>query len=181
MLKKLGSTLLLCIMVLIAGFIYWATQPISSNPHEFTIKSGSGLRSSAQQMAHAGVPIQPVLFELLARLTNQQNKIKAGTYLAQADITPQELLNKTVRGEFLQFNLTLIEGWTFKQMRQAILQNPHLQHDTANLTEQEILAKLNSNYQEAEGLFFLIPICSQKDQVIWLSISRPSTSCSNTY
>jgi len=154
MLKKLGSTLLLCIMVLIAGFIYWATQPISSNPHEFTIKSGSGLRSSAQQMAHAGVPIQPVLFELLARLTNQQNKIKAGTYLAQADITPQELLNKTVRGEFLQFNLTLIEGWTFKQMRQAILQNPHLQHDTANLTEQEILAKLNSNYQEAEGLFF---------------------------
>jgi len=152
--KKIVGIFLVLIVAIGAGFIYWTTQPISSSAHEFTIKSGSGLRSSAQQIADAGVPIQPMLFEVLARLNNQQNKIKAGTYLAQAGITPQELLNKTVRGEFLQFSLTLIEGWTFKQMRHAILQHPYLQHDTANLAEQEILAKLNSESTRAEGLFF---------------------------
>lgn len=152
--KKIISFFLLIIAAACIGFAYWTTQPISDRDAEFTIKPGSGLRSSAQQIANAGVPIQPVLFEVLARLTDQQNKIKAGTYLAQAGITPQELLNKTVRGEFLQFSLTLIEGWTFKQMRQAMLQNPYLQHDTANLTEQEILARLNSDYKQAEGLFF---------------------------
>lgn len=129
-------------------------QPISTSTHEFTIKSGSGLRSSAHQIADAGVPMQPVLFELLARVTRQQNKIKAGTYLAQAGISPYALLNKLVRGEFELFSLTLIEGWTFKQMRQAINQHPYLQHDTAHLTEQEILAKLTSDYAQAEGLFF---------------------------
>jgi UPF0755 protein len=153
-LKKLVILILLLIVAVAASFSYWVTQPISTHSHEFSIKAGSGLRSSAQQIANAGVPIQPVLFEVLARLTNQQNKIKAGTYLADAGITPQELLNKLVRGEFLQFSLTLIEGWTFKQMRQAILQHPGLQHDTANLTEQEILAKLNSDFTQAEGLFF---------------------------
>jgi UPF0755 protein len=154
MLKKLVVLILLLIVAVSASFGYWATQPISTSAHEFTIKAGSGLRSSTQQIANAGVPIQPIFLEVLARLNNQQNKIKAGTYLSNAGITPQELLNKMVRGEFLQFNLTLIEGWTFKQMRQAILQNPYLQHDTADLTEQEILAKLNSDYTQAEGLFF---------------------------
>jgi len=154
MLKKLVILFLLLAAAAYAGFSYWTTQPISSSAYEFTIKPGSGLRSSAQQIANAGVPVQPVLFEVLARLTDQQNKIKAGTYLAQAGITPQELLNKTVRGEFLQFSLTLIEGWSFKQMRQAMLQNPYLQHDTADFTEQEILARLNSDYPQAEGLFF---------------------------
>lgn len=153
MLKK-SFLLLLLLTAIGAGFVYWSTQPISDSGYEFTIKPGSGLRSSAQQIASAGVPIQPVLFELLARLTGQQNKIKAGPYWAEAGITPQALLNKIVRGDFAQFSLTLIEGWTFKQMRQAILQNPHLLHDTANLTEQEILAKLPTDYVQAEGLFF---------------------------
>lgn len=154
MLKKIIVLFLLLITAVCAGFGYWATQPISTDAYEFTIKPGSGLRNSAQQMTNAGVPIHPVLFEVLARLTGQQNKIKAGTYLAEAGITPQELLDKTVRGEFLQFSLTLIEGWSFKQMRQAMLENPYLQHDTANLTGQEILARLNSDYKQAEGLFF---------------------------
>jgi UPF0755 protein len=153
MLKKLFFFLLLLIASA-AGFVYWATQPISNSAHEFTIQPGSGLRSSAQQIAHAGVPIQPLLFEALARLTGQQNKIKAGPYLVEAGITPQDLLNKIVRGEFQQFSLTLIEGWTFQQMRQAILKNPYLQHDTANLSEQAILAKLSTDYIQAEGLFF---------------------------
>jgi UPF0755 protein len=154
MLKKITLLFLLLIAAVAAGFAYWTTQPISSSEHEFTIKSGSGLRSITQQLVDAGIPIQPVLFEVLARLTDQQNKIKAGTYLADANITPQALLNKMVRGEFLQVSLTLIEGWTFKQMRQAMLQNPGLQHDTAHLTEQEILARLTPDHTQAEGLFF---------------------------
>ncbi|MCD6027229.1 MAG: putative Aminodeoxychorismate lyase [Solimicrobium sp.] len=154
MFKKLIGLFLLFLVAAAAGFGYWATQPISTSAFEFTIKSGSGLRGSMQQISNAGVPIQPVLFEVLARLARQQNKIKAGTYLADAGITPQGLLNKVVQGEFLQFSLTLIEGWTFKQMRQAIAQSPYLQHDTANLTEQEILAKLSTDYLKAEGLFF---------------------------
>lgn len=154
MFKKIVGLIVLLVIAVGAALAYWATQPISDSPYEFTIRGGSGLRSSAQQIANAGVPIQPMLLELLARATDQQNKIKAGTYLAQAGITPLELLNKMVRGDYLQFSLTLIEGWTFKQMRQAILQNPYLRHDTADLTEQEIMTKLSSDYAQAEGLFF---------------------------
>ncbi|PRC91645.1 hypothetical protein S2091_3583 [Solimicrobium silvestre] len=157
-LKKLFSLFLLLALAAGAGFVYWATQPISGSAHEFTIKPGSSLRSSSQQIANAGVPIQPILFEVLARLNKQINSqdstFKAGAFEAEAGITPLALLSKIVRGEFSQFSFALIEGWTFKQMRLAISQNPFLQHDTVEFSDAEILAKLNSEYDQPEGLFF---------------------------
>ncbi len=153
-LKKLVVVILLCLIALCTGFGYWATQPISDTTVEFLIKPGSSLRSSSQQIADAGVAVQPVLFEVLARITGQGSKLKAGTYEAQAGITPKALLDKIVRGEFAQFSFALIEGWTFRQMRQAIRQNPYFMHDSVNLSDREIVADLNSDHAVPEGLFF---------------------------
>ncbi len=134
--------------------VIWSNRPISDTDHEFVIKPGSSLRSSAQQIADSGVPVSSLLFELLARVSGQGSKLKAGTYVADAHISPQALLSKIVHGEFAQFNLTLIEGSTFAQMRAAILQNPNLQHETSAWSDQEILTKLGSEYSYPEGLFF---------------------------
>jgi len=153
-LKKSLLISLLAVVVLYLGFTVWSNRPISDTEHEFVIKSGSSLRSSAQQISDAGVPVSSILFEILARVSGQGSKLKAGTFLADAHITPKALLSKIVRGEFEQFSFVLIEGWTFKQMRQAILQNPNLQHDSAALSDQEILARVTSDYTQPEGLFF---------------------------
>ena len=142
------------IIVFSIGFVYWSNHPISDVDHEFVIKSGSSLRSSAQQIADGGVPVSSVLFELLARISGQGSKLKAGTFIADAHISPKALLSKIVHGEFAQFNFVMIEGWTFKQLRLAVLQNPNLQHDTASLSDQEILARVTTEYTQPEGLFF---------------------------
>ena len=152
--KKIIVFILLVGAALCAGFGYWATQPISETAQEFVIQPGSSLRSSAQQISRAGVSIQPVLFELLARLNSQGNKLKAGTFEADAGITPLGLLNKIVRGEFSQFSFALIEGWNFKQMRRAIMQSPYLQHETTAWSDQEIIRKLSADFTQPEGLFF---------------------------
>lgn len=154
MIKKLVSLVFVAIVAACAGFYSWSMQPISESTIEFTIKPGSSVRSSAQQIANAGVPINPVMLELLARLHGQANKFKAGPYEAEAGITPVGLISKIVRGEFSQFSFALIEGWTFKQMRQALLQNPYVKHDAAKLSDQEILAKLTTDFTQPEGLFF---------------------------
>jgi UPF0755 protein len=153
-LKKFILPSVVAIVVMYIGFVYWANHPISDADHEFMIKPGSSLRSSSQQIANAGVPVSSLLFEILARSSGQSNKLKAGTFVADAHITPTALLSKIVRGEFAQFNFPLIEGWTFRQMRQAILQNPSFLHDTANLSDQDILARLTNDYTQPEGLFF---------------------------
>jgi len=153
-LKLLSQLFFVMLLVTVVGLPYWATQPISTESHEFTIKTGSSLRSSSQQIAAAGVPVNPWLMELLARITSQGTRFKAGTFEAQAGITPYHLIAKIVRGDFSQFSLTIIEGWTFKQMRQEIDQQTDLRHDTANLSDQAILSQIKAEYPMAEGVFY---------------------------
>jgi UPF0755 protein len=154
--KKFLAVILL-VPLLAAGFVYyWADQPIitAGQPIAFTIQSGSSVRSVARQMAGAGVPVQPWLFEAVARASGKGGKIKAGSYELKPGTSPNRLVDLLVRGEFAQETLVIIEGWTFRQMRQAIAGHKGLRQDTASLTEAELLTRLGSEYKHPEGLFY---------------------------
>ena len=140
-----------------AAFSYWAQHSIlepGQAPIAFSIQSGSGSRAAAQQIANAGVQVNPVLLSLLAQGVGKSTKLKAGSYELKPGATPLTLLDQLVRGEFAQESLVIIEGWTFKQMREAIAAHPGLSHDTARLSDHELLAKITGDYKTPEGLFF---------------------------
>lgn len=139
-----------------AGFNWWSKQPIITEEPaiEFSIMPGSGAHAAGQQIAEAGVPIQPLLFNLLARFTGKTSKLKAGAYELKPGTTPMRLIDQLVRGEFAQESLTIIEGWTFRQMRQAIAAHKGLKHDTVALSDRELMARITSAYTAPEGLFF---------------------------
>lgn len=125
-------------------------------PVEFTIAPGTGVIGVARQIADAGAPLDPFLFTLLAHGSGKGNRIKAGSYALKPGATPLRLLEQLVRGEFVQESLTIIEGWSFRQMRQAIAEHQGLKHDTANLSDSELLARLTDDdeFTAPEGLFF---------------------------
>lgn len=154
--KKLIYLLVLLTVAAVAGFVFWAKEPITTSgaPIPFTITPGSSVGVAAQQIAKAGVPMNPFLFSMLARVTQKANTIKAGAYELKPDTTPRRLIDQLVRGEFAQESLTIIEGWTFRQMRQAIAANPGLRHDTATLSDAELMARISPDYKTPEGLFF---------------------------
>ncbi|MES2163421.1 MAG: endolytic transglycosylase MltG [Pseudomonadota bacterium] len=150
----------LCIMLAIAGggyFMYWSQHPIIGDEIEaieFTIAPGSGAHAAGQQIAEAGVPIEPLLFNLLARVTNKSGKLKAGAYELKPGTTPLRLIEQLVRGEFAQEQLTIIEGWTFRQMRAAIAAHKGMKHDTVAMSDKEVMRAIGSEYKLPEGLFF---------------------------
>jgi UPF0755 protein len=156
LIKKLFTFLVLLAVLLTAGLVYWARQPIieSGEPLEFTIVPGSSLRSAMQQVTAAGVPVNSLLMTILAKATGNSTKLKAGTYDLKPGTTPIKLVGQLVRGEFAQEALVVIEGWSFRQMRQAIDAHPALRHDTAGLSDRELLAKIGSDYTHPEGLFY---------------------------
>ncbi|WP_317202971.1 endolytic transglycosylase MltG [Janthinobacterium sp.] len=138
------------------AFAYWAQQPITQQEPAiaFTIAPGSGAHAAGQQIADAGVPIEPLLFNLLARVTAKSGRLKAGSYELKPGTTPLRLIGQLARGEFAQESLTIIEGWTFRQMRQAMAAHTGLKHDTASLSDLALMAKITPEYQQPEGLFF---------------------------
>ena len=108
----------------------------------------------ARQFADDKLIIEPWSFELLVRLFGKANEIKAGNYLLDSEITPYRLFLVITRGDVTQSQAVFIEGWTFRQMRKALDDNPAVRHDTLNLSEQEVLQRLDADATLAEGLFF---------------------------
>ncbi len=121
---------------------------------DFTTTAGSGAGAASQEIMASGVPIDPLLFNLLARVTGKSGKPKAGAYELKPGTTPLRLVEQLVRGEFAQESLTIIEGWTFKQMRQAMAANKGLRHDTLGLSDKEVMALVTADFKYPEGLFF---------------------------
>jgi UPF0755 protein len=93
-------------------------------------------------------------FEVLTRLFGDPKNIKAGNYEVEAGITPLDLMKKLTRGDYTALGITLVEGWTFRQVRKALDDHPALKHDTEGVPETEILQRLGIAQQSAEGLFF---------------------------
>ncbi|MGB9989901.1 endolytic transglycosylase MltG [Pseudoduganella rhizocola] len=153
--KTIALGILLAIAV--AGYFYWWSQkPITLDEPAipFTINKGSGAHAAGQQIAEAGVPLQPLMFNMLARATGKSSKLKAGSYELKPGTTPLRLIDQLVRGEFAQESLTIIEGWTFRQMRQAIAAHTGLKHDTVGLSDRELMQRVSPEFSEPEGLFF---------------------------
>lgn len=159
--KQFRSLFLLISIVLfsICAFgVYWLSHPILGNdaqaaPKVFTIEPGSSVRKIAQQIDDADINIHPDLFWLLARLSGKSEQIQAGSYEVTAGLTPWQLLQKMVSGQVIKSSITIIEGWTFKQMRAAIDADTNVKHDTQGLTDLQLLAKITPDYQNSEGLF----------------------------
>ena len=141
------------------GFLGWmgyfATQPLAlqASPLDFTVKAGSTLRSASRQIEEAGVAMPAWQFTLLGRALGKAAEIKAGSYQLAEGVTPLKLLEKLTRGDVTQAEIVLLEGWTFRQMRAALDAHAHVRHDTAGLTERQIIEKLGAE-GAAEGRFF---------------------------
>lgn len=148
--------LLLLLGALTGAGWWWSNQALSlrSSPLDFRITPGSSLRSAIGQMQEAGVSVEPTLLALLARINKQETGIKAGSYSISQGITPTQLLGKLTRGEVTQGELTLVEGWTFKQWRTRLDKHPDLDHQTRGLTESQIIERLGLTTTQLEGRLF---------------------------
>ncbi|MBV6476081.1 MAG: endolytic transglycosylase MltG [Rhodocyclaceae bacterium] len=144
------------IALLFVGWMaYFALSPLRLNTAvlDFAIQSGSPLRAASRQIAQAGVPIADWQFTLLGRILGKAAGIKAGSYEISQGITPLQLLEKITKGDVTQTEILLLEGWTFRQMRATLDAHPDIRHDTAGLTDLQVMEKLGLE-GSPEGRFF---------------------------
>jgi len=148
----------MCVLLL-AAFAAWLavygnSEIMVAKPLQFSLRQGSSLRSAARQMQDAGVLGSAWQFELLARVLGHAGRIQAGNYEISRSITRFALLTKITSGDRSQDQITLVEGWTFAQLRAALDAHPAIKHDTRGIPESDIVARLRIPYPSAEGWFF---------------------------
>ncbi len=158
--KKIVLYLLLLLALVVAGAAaaawYWANSPVemAAQRADYLVESGSRPRTVAQAMNAAGVKIHPDAFVVMARLSGRDTLIKAGAYEAMQGDTPWILLERMANGDMTQTRLTLVEGWTYQRIRQALRDDPTVKQTLDGVSDAELLKRLGSDASSPEGLFY---------------------------
>ncbi len=147
---------LLILVLLAAGGAYYVYSPITppTVPFEFTLNQGSSLSTVARQLEKAGLIENPRLFVAFSRAMGRAGQIKAGVYRIDHALSRMELLEMITQGSASQKQITIIEGWSFQQLRAQLDANPYIRHDSRGLSDAEILRRINAAESHPEGLFF---------------------------
>ncbi len=154
-LKRITLLVLVAASLFVGWFAYHVQDPVQIpiTPYELSIKPGSSLRTVAKQLAGAGALHDTWSFILLSRLMGYSSLLKAGDYELTESISPWQLLKRVTNGDVNQSEVRFIEGWTFSQLRKTLNEHPALRHDTAGLTDFEVMQLIGASETMAEGLF----------------------------
>lgn len=145
------------VVIALGGAAYgWLHQPLDLGPQplELAIEPGTTPRGVARDVVAAGVQTDARLLYAWFRFSGQDRAIKAGNYEIPPGTTPIGLLRKLARGEEALRALTLVEGWNWHQVRQALAREDQLRPDSAQLTDEALMAQLGRPGVAPEGRFF---------------------------
>ena len=95
----------------------------------------------------------PWYWRLLARELHVAGRLHAGEYALAPGLTPARLLQKMAAGDVVQHHFTIVEGWTFRQLRAALAQDDGLQQTLATIDDAEIMRRLQAGGAAPEGWF----------------------------
>ncbi len=121
---------------------------------EYRLEPGTNALQAAHDLHAEGLIRHPWLLMLAAVWRDQTHRLQAGEYRFLPGTTPAEILDQLVQGKVTQYSITIIEGWTFADLLDAVLSHARLIPSLANREETEIMELLNRSGQPAEGMFY---------------------------
>ncbi|MFY9185065.1 MAG: endolytic transglycosylase MltG [Limnohabitans sp.] len=155
-LMKWLVSLLLVALGLLGGAYWWLHHPMDTRQAtlDLSIEPGTSPKAIAQAVADAGAQTSPTLLYAWFRLSGQSRQMRAGSYEIAPGTSPQRLLSMLVRGEESLRTVTIVEGWNWRQVRQALAKAESLQADSRTLSDEAVMAKLGRPGVAPEGRFY---------------------------
>lgn len=134
----------------------FADAPLRIGPAEpaFDLARGTAFNRIVQDLTARGLAdAPPAYWRLLAAEMDVAGRLKAGEYALEPGLTPRRLLERMAAGRVLQHYVTLVEGWTFRDVRAVLARATPLVQASAGMSEAEIMAALGLPGTPAEGRF----------------------------
>ena len=118
------------------------------------VHPGASLRAVLAELARAGAVREPRLVEWYLRLHGEVLRAQAGTYELEPGATVRQTLGQLAEGRVVMSQVTIVEGWTFAQMRAALDASADLVHDWQPRSAAAIMDALGRHDEPAEGRFY---------------------------
>ena len=107
-----------------------------------TVKRGDTLASLNHELVQRGVIHSDWVLPVYARLNPQAANIKAGDYRIDASASLPSLMNEITNGKVVVYNITVVEGKTFKDLRASLVQTAGIEHTLNDKTDAQIATLL---------------------------------------
>jgi UPF0755 protein len=166
-----GGALLRLLLVLVllggaaaAAFAWFDYQRFTDRPlavagREATVDVARGasypqIVAGLRRMGATGDGLRERLYwRALGRETGVAARLHAGEYALPPGITPRELLRRMAAGEVLQHRFTIVDGWTFRQLRLALAAEGGLVQSLAGMPDEEVARRVGIGDGRPEGWF----------------------------
>jgi UPF0755 protein len=163
---RVGLVLVLLLgAIALAVLLQWrALQNAANEPGtavataDFEVPPGASLRSVLRSLEEHGHIGSARNLELYLRCCQRGTSftgegIKAGHYRLAPGQSPLSILQQLTDGRVVLEQVTIVEGWSFAQMRAELDRQTSIRHTLASLTDEQIMQEMGQPGLPAEGRF----------------------------
>jgi len=130
-----------------------APLALSATEH-FEVPAGASAASIGKQLAARGWLKAPRIWTWYARWSGKADRLKAGFYELTPGETARTLLDEIVAGRVMLEQVTIIEGWTYRDLRRLLRGQRGVRQTLESQSDEAVMAALGSPGVHPEGQFF---------------------------
>ncbi|MBA1194680.1 endolytic transglycosylase MltG [Pseudomonas entomophila] len=130
-------------------------QPLAvSQERMLDVPTGTTPNRMFYRMQEDGLLKDAFWLRLYWRFNLAGTPLHTGEYRMTPGMTVDDLFGAWRRGDVVQYNLTIVEGWTFRQVRAAIARHDKIEQTLANVSDEAVMERLGHPGVFPEGRFF---------------------------
>ncbi|WP_434569351.1 endolytic transglycosylase MltG [Pseudomonas sp. Z3-8] len=156
--------LLLEVGLVLAGLLLGASawkihsalqQPLNITQEELLdVPSGTTPTGTLNRLEADGLIKDAFWLRVYWRFNLAGQPLHSGEYRMVPGMTMDGLIGVWKRGDVVQYSVTLVEGWNFRQVRAALAKDEKLQQTLAGLSDSQVMDRLGHSGIFPEGRFF---------------------------
>lgn len=156
--KVIGAVL---VALLAAALLLWRELDASMEQRSraqsgtrIQVPAGASLRVVLGELARYQALRNPRLVEWYLRLHGVPLRAQAGTYELAESASVRQILEQLSAGRVVLSQVTIVEGWSFAQLRQTLNASVDLSHESRGLDDGALMSALGLKGVAPEGRFY---------------------------
>lgn len=155
LLAVVGTIALIVAGVVGYQFYSFKNTPMSVDDEQIVVVApGASLGQVARTMASQGLIQHPQYLSAWGRIEGSASRIHVGEYKIEPGMTPMDLLDRMVKGDVIQYSLTLVEGWNYRQVLQVLEGHEKLKQTLTDKSVEGVAKAVGIDDGHPEGWFF---------------------------
>ncbi|MFQ6559507.1 endolytic transglycosylase MltG [Pseudomonas sp. Lb2C1-1] len=130
-------------------------QPLNITQEELLdVPNGTTPTGTLKRLEADGLIKDAFWLRIYWRFNLAGQPLHSGEYRMVPGMTMEGLIGVWKRGEVVQYSVTLVEGWNFRQVRAALAKDEKLQQTLTGLSDSQVMDRLGHPGIFPEGRFF---------------------------